>query len=88
MSTRLADSLLNSINKRIEELDTNKPERIKNREQREQDELTQNKIERNNQLFMRMNRTREERQDKEKLRQSVRYRQLSRMRSEREQRHR
>lgn len=88
MSTRRADFLLGSINKRIEELDTDKPERIKNREQREQDELTQNKIERNNQLFMRMNRTREERQDKEKLRQSVRYRQLSRMRSEREQRHR
>jgi len=88
MSTRRADFLLGSINKRIEELDTDKPERLKNREQREKDELTQNKIERNNQLFMRMNRTREERQDKEKLRQSVRYRQLSRMRSEREQRHR
>lgn len=74
MATKRANFLLNSINSRIDELDTDKEKRLAEKErkqqQRTQEERIKNRVERDEQLLLRMSdKTREERQDKEKLRQ-------------------
>ena len=74
MATKRANFLLNSINNRIDELDTDKEKRLAEKErkqqQRTQEERIKNRVERDEQLLLRMSdKTREERQDKEKLRQ-------------------
>lgn len=73
MVTKRADFLLNNLNNRIDKLDTDKEKRLEEKKQKEQQRALEanakSKLERDEQLFMRMSNAREERQDKEKLRQ-------------------
>ena len=76
MTTKRANFLLNSINGRIDEMDTDKQKRLEEKErkqqQRVQEERVKSRLERDEQLLLRMadkNKTREERQDKDKLHQ-------------------
>lgn len=76
MATRRANFLLDTMNRRIDELDVDKAKRAEEKklkeQQLQQEERSLKRLERDEQLLMRMNKTREERQDKDKLRQNRR----------------